>query len=84
MDKKDKKIIILDFFIVIIIITVLIMLGPLLIYLVKYVTYYYTHYPKIYIITTNISNSSKEVISNEINGIYQNLTLLVNNLTNNG
>jgi len=32
----------------------------------------------------NISNSSKEAISNVINSTYQNLTLLINNLTNNG
>ena len=80
----NKKTIIIQFLIAIAIIVVLSLLGPILIYFVKEIANYYTHYPRIYIITINGSNVSKEVIINEINSTYLNMLSLVNNLTNNG
>ena len=85
---STKKVIILQFLIAFAVVAVVAILGPKILYLLKESFSYYAR--EVYnlginqITISNMSNSSKEAIINQINSIYQNMIILLNNTTFNG
>jgi len=85
---STKKIIIVNLLIAFAVIAVVTILGPKILYLGRESFNYYVQ--EAYnlninqIAISNISNSSKEAIINQINSIYQSTIMLLNNITCNG